>query len=50
MSREQAATFAAAYRCPDCLSEQQLTELNAGVYELRVMHDRSCPFFRGRHQ
>ncbi|CAN5121020.1 hypothetical protein BH11ACT1_BH11ACT1_19300 [soil metagenome] len=40
--------FAAAYACPDCGSENELTTDFPGVYRLTVRHDPTCPFLKGR--
>lgn len=37
--------FAAAYACPDCNSENELTTAGGNVFRLEVRHDSTCPFF-----
>lgn len=32
-------------RCPDCNSTTELVETQPGVYEARVFHDNTCPWF-----
>jgi hypothetical protein len=44
--RQLAREYAADYRCPDCLSEQELVEHSPGVMVLEVRHDETCPSYR----
>lgn len=39
-------SFAAGYRCPDCNSDTELSELVPGVFRLAVLHDETCPTLR----
>lgn len=45
-ARQAALQIAADYRCPDCQSEQTLTEPRPGVLMLNVAHDTTCPAYR----
>lgn len=39
--------YAAAYRCPDCLSETaQPVADEFGVWHINVHHDETCPLYR----
>jgi len=44
--RSMAETYAAGYRCPDCDSDAELTELTPAVFSLEVRHDETCPTLR----
>jgi hypothetical protein len=44
---EAVAIFAAAYRCPDCLSESAApTQDHFGMWHLEIRHDDTCPAYR----
>lgn len=38
--------YAAAYRCPDCMSETGELWHDGRIWQLDVRHDSSCPLFR----
>ncbi len=38
--------FAAAYRCPDCLSETTRPVQDRGIWRIEVRHDDTCPTWR----
>ncbi len=43
--------FAAAYRCPDCLSETpQPVQDWLGIWHIEVRHDDTCPAYRNRKE
>jgi hypothetical protein len=40
-----ATTVEQAARCPDCDSNVEIVQIAPGIYEGRVEHDNTCPWF-----
>jgi hypothetical protein len=43
--RAAIVAVAAGIACPDCNSENELTELEPGMFVVTVRHDDGCPYF-----